>query len=190
MKYPWTAEWDAALRAGYAHCLVGRPTVAIDKLQRLTGYPRYIVRLRAQRLGITRDTRRPWTPVELRMLRENAGHVSVKGIAAMLGRSHESVASRMQIESLKRSVRCGYSMQQLADMLGVDAHSVRKWIASGRLTLNAERRISGTAVQQMLWVHLEALDLRLCNQVWLKDQLRSLMSMPCGLPGVRFKGAA
>ena len=178
VKYPWTREWDRLLCDAYNHCLVGKPTAAINKLQSITGYPRYIVRLRAQRLGISRDRRRPWTASEIAFLREHAGKISTRAIARALYRSWESVAARMDVERLSAAVTAGYSMQQLAGVIGCEPHQVRRWIQSGWLTLNEDRRIPEFRVRSFLAMHIDSIDLRLCNQKWLKDRLRALMMLP------------
>lgn len=177
LKFPWTPEWDQMLRDAYARCVLGKPTVAIDKLQAATGYPRYIVTLCAQTLGITRDTRRPWTGYELRFLSQHAGKMTTRRVAQVLGRSYESVRCRMQALDLGRAVVRGYSIEQLAGVLGVSAHQVRKFIRRGWLIYDADRRIPKFIVRRLLAERMDHLDLRLMNQHWLKDELRGLFDM-------------
>lgn len=174
-KWQWTPEWDAMLREAYARCLVGKPTAAIDKLQAITGYPRYMVRLRAHRLGITRDTRRPWLPVEIEFLRSQAGKISTRRIAEQLHRSYESTHCQMQMHALSAALRSGYTITQLSDALGVGQHQVRILLRRGWLSLNEDRRITATSVRVLLMNHLDALDLRLMNQKWLKQELRAIL---------------
>lgn len=173
LKFPWTPEWDRMLREGYARCVLGKPTVAIDRVQAATGYPRHIVRLRAQRLGITRDTRKPWRWDEESFLRLQAGRTSAKQIARYLHRSHASVVSHMEGMRLSAHVIHGYSLTQLAELLGVSFHQVRKFLRSGWLKMNASHRINASDARYFLIERMDHLDLRLMNQRWLKEELRA-----------------
>lgn len=172
LKFSWTPEWDRLLREAYARCLVGKPTVAINKLQAITGYPRYIVTLRAQRLGITRDMRRPWKQEEIFFLDQQAGKLSVRAIATALHRSYESVRAMMEHRKIRTRLTYGYGIIQLSDLLGVSPGQVRRYLKCRWIAMDAEHRILPRTVRAMLVEHMDSIDFRLVNQKWLKDELR------------------
>lgn len=175
-KYPWTPEWDEMLRDGYARCVLAKPTTVISRLQAITGYPRHAVTLRAQALGITRDTRKPWTDYEIGFLRQHVGRMSIKRFSRTLGRSYESVRYQLERLELKAATAPGYSIAQLADLMGIGRHQVRKFIQRGWLGLDADHRIPKRVARELLFAKLDHLDLRVMNQRWLKDELRIALS--------------
>ncbi len=168
LKYPWNASQDAILRAAYA---VGtdrrRLKAALTDAQRRIGYPRHMLRLRAQRLGLSNDTRRPWTPAEIALLEEKRGEWSVKRLARHLGRAVSTVAAQMERHQFSRRVIGGYSIQDVAHLLGVSPETVMRWEANGLLR-RMDGRITERSVQQLVFKHPELYSLRRVDEKLFK----------------------
>src|SRR2546421_236673 len=98
-KYHWTPEYDQAIKSAY-RSQSNKPQLSqhLDALERKTGFPRYMIKLRAKELGVSKfgDARRPWTPAEIEVLHEFAGRRTVRQLAEKLGRSWSSEASYME----------------------------------------------------------------------------------------------
>ena len=92
---------------------------------------------RAQLLGVTSGTdygRRTWTADEDDMLARLAGEIPVTQIAKRLGRSPGSITNRMKRVSLYRREHCEwYSQSEVAEILGVDSHWVKRRMDAGTL---------------------------------------------------------
>lgn len=145
-------------------------TVALDRVQRRAGWPRYALKCEAIRLGIcTRDHRRQWTAAEVAFVGEMAGKVSLKRIAKELGRSVESVESKTEDLKLSRKIRDGYSVSDLAEMLGVHRAKAEGWMRRGlmgRMREVSGYRASENHVVAFLRRYREEYDLRRVDQGW------------------------
>src|ERR1022692_4427608 len=105
----------------------------LDHLTRHTGWPRWAFKTEARRQGWTRAEYRPWTPNEDAFVREHAGAMSIKEIARILKRSHESVTARVNLVQSIRQTREGYTPGDLAKLFGARPEKVRRWIEKGLL---------------------------------------------------------
>lgn len=182
-KYTWTDEQDAALRRAYAQIAeLGTRRGVIAIAVRATGMPRSIVRLRAQRLGLTFSGHR-WSAEEIATLRECSGTLSPKAIARKLHRSFTSVCAQMDRLSISRAVTEGYTRTDLSKLFNVAPMIVQRWVARGYLP-GRDARFSEADVLRFVKGHPEEYDLAKVEQFWFKSLL--FPTAPCFMP----KGAA
>src|SRR5579859_2195964 len=81
-KFFWTRDFDARLRDSYTRASTREDlTASLNALQRLTGFPRFVILARAAELGLSFVRRRPWSDEEIHFLKSNAGRLSVKAMA-------------------------------------------------------------------------------------------------------------
>lgn len=151
-------------------------SAGIARLARDTGWPRWVLRHEAMRLGITTwQGSRPWTAEEDAALRERAGVVSVYAIAQRLGRSHLAVQRRARGMALSLRVVEGYAIQDLADVLGAHHTTVRRWMDGGLFgpvhAVGGAKRVHEANVRRFLRRHAGVYDLRRVDQVWFKAVL-------------------
>ena len=175
-RYLWTPELDDALREGYGKAATARGiSAAIDIVARMSGFPRYIVNCRAQKLRLTRDNRHPWSPQEIDFLRRHVGKLPVKEIARQLHRNAVAVQSQSVHSSLCPTSRTGgLSLGQAAELLGVSRETVSAAVRDGHLS-HRGGRVTHRGLRRFLAAHFDRLDLRLIDQRWLKEQLRRLL---------------
>lgn len=168
--YPFTAEQDAILRSAWASASNKRElSKAIGDATRRIGYPRHILRIRAGKLGLTNDTRRPWTRDELAKLRDLAGEYSVKVIARRLGRAWTSVQAQMDRLKISRELMRGYRKADFQRLVGVSPPTLDRWISAGLLPLNKEGRIEEDVVKKFLKRHPELYSLKRVDELWFKS---------------------
>ncbi|MCU1285899.1 MAG: hypothetical protein JWO13_2249 [Acidobacteriales bacterium] len=162
MKYPFSAAHDELVRRAWASGGSNRKQLkaAITDATRRIGYPRHIVRLRAQRLGLSNDTRRPWTPAELAQLDRYSGTKSAKQIARILKRGFASVASQMDARKISRAVLEGYTRTDVTRLMGVDISTVNRWLQARYFALDQNKRISERTFKHFLRVHPELYSLK------------------------------
>ena len=126
----------------------------------------------ARRQGWTRAEYRPWTPNEDAFVREHAGAMSIKEIARILKRSHESVTARVNLVQSIRQTREGYTPGDLARLFGARPEKVRRWIEKGLLgasrSFSPEARILGTDLLRFIEGCYHEYDLRTVHQEWFK----------------------
>ncbi len=170
-KYRFTPELIDELRIAYAGNK-RQITVALDRMQRRTGWPRHAFKLEAQRRGWTRDERRPWTAAEIALLREVLGTMPTKRIAARLRRPVQSVEAKAEKLRLSRRITEGYTITDLAAVFGEHHHKVRRWIDRkllGRPMVSGnEVRVAEHAVVRFIREHAREYDLRRVDQDWFK----------------------
>ena len=181
LKYAWLPQHDAYLRAHYYGGLHRRGRV-IQELARQTGFPRWHIKRRARRLGlsITQD-RRPWTQEELDSLDRLVGKVSAATIAKRLKRTETSVVMKIKALGHSRRVSEGYTMRDLEECLGEDHHKIKKWISNGWLRdrLQGTRRHDGNGhdvhrvrekdILAFVKQHPQEINLGKVDQVWFLD---------------------
>ena len=113
---------------------------------RETGLPRWYIKRRAARLGLTmHQDKRPWSTTEESILERLLGKVSALTIARRLKRTEASVALKIKRLGVSRRVRSGYTMRDLEQCLGESHHTIQQWIANGWLRdrLQGTRRHDG-----------------------------------------------
>lgn len=173
-KYPFTPEMDDYLRRVYADNsynknALGEAITAYEKRYRL---PRYVVRARASRLGVSVDNRRRWTPEEIATLRNLAGSMSVKEIAAKMGRGHTCVAAMMDSQRISRKITEGYTRQEVCQLLGVSATTTIKWVRSCLLKVNAETdRVTEASMAKFIRNHPDKYSLKRVDEAWFKGMI-------------------
>lgn len=96
LEYVWRPEYDEYLKAHYYGGLNRRFQV-LNRMIRETGLPRWYIRERAARLGLTmhQDTR-PWTSGEEAIIERLLGKVSALTIARRLERTEASVVLKIK----------------------------------------------------------------------------------------------
>jgi hypothetical protein len=199
--YVWTPERDAILRARYDGTVRNRS----KEIARELGWPDWVVKKRAQHLGLSRPwptTRRDWTEAELAFLAQWSGHRDSYWIAKQLRRTHTSVVVQQKRMNLCRRVRAGYTLRDLCACFGVDHHVVSRWTRTGLLPL-ATRPTARTDKQGDPWSIPEAavvafvranpqeVDLRKVDQAWFFDTVVAATLEPAAVdtgdrrPGLR-----
>jgi len=141
------------------------------------GWPAWAVKKAARALGLAQPRpkdRRDWTDQEVALLERWAGLRSAQWIARRLQRGETSVILKMTRMRISRRVTDGYSVRDLAECMGVDHHSVDRWIADGLLAAgwrvrpgptNA-RKIEEDDVITFLRTHRDEYELRKVDQEW------------------------
>ncbi len=181
VKYVWRPEYDEHLKAHYYGGLNRRFRV-LNRMIRLTGLPRWYIKRRAARLGLTMHfDRKPWTATEVDLLERLVGCVSTATIAKRLGRPENSVVTKLKHMSTSRRVRNGYTMRELEICLGEDHHKIQRWIAVGWLPDNLQgtrrhdgngkdiHRISEKDILNFIRNHPQELNLGKVDQTWFLD---------------------
>lgn len=189
-KYDFRPEWDEALRRGYRDARTRWDvTDLLDHMERLTGFPRSTVALRAGQLGLSLMKRRPWNRDEDALLHELYGTMTIRRIARRLNRSEAAVRNKAHVLRIQNEIFTSYSENQLKDLFGVTHGKVRTWVARGWLTLNQDRRIPETSVERFIWNHLEEIEFRRVDEAWLKGILQPSFGLTVSPDRLRFPAA-
>jgi hypothetical protein len=153
-------------------------TATIDLLSRRLGLPRWVIRRRAQTLGLARTKEKPWSEKEVAYLEANLHTLSLAVMAKRLRRSITAVSLKAKRLGIKKSDE-GYTARSLAQAFGVDDHKVVRWVELG--VLKASRRnsqrpndmyfISDQEVKRFVCTYPTEFDLRKVEQVWFIDLL-------------------
>jgi len=187
-KYFWNPAKDEIVRRAWtAGTSAQELRRQIAAATRLIGYPRHMVRMRASRLGLTHDKRRPWSPEDKLYLREHAGTVSVKKLASSLGRSHTSVLAALDHLRIAYRLTEGYTIEDLHALLGVATDTVRQWERHGWIR-RYYGRFHDPVMLRFLQTHPEEYDLRRVDQAWFKGIL--FPRAPCFTPELTLKRQA
>ena len=113
LKHVWRPEYGVYLKTHYYGGLNRRFQV-VNRMICETGLPRWYIKKRASRLGLTmHQNRRPWTAAEEAIVERLLGNVSALTIAKRLKRSETSVVLKIKRMGLSRRVRNGYTMRDL-----------------------------------------------------------------------------
>jgi hypothetical protein len=181
LKYTWRPEYDAYLKAHYFGGLNRRFQV-LNRMIRLTGLPRWYIKRRAARLGLTMHMdRRQWTRAELNVLEDLVGRVSAATITKRLHRPMSSVVNKCKRMRISRRVRNGYTMRDLEMCLGEDHQKIAGWIKNGWLhdRLQGTRRHNGNGrdihrirekdILRFIKNHPQEINLGKVDQTWFLD---------------------
>ena len=168
LKYVWTPEKDRLVREAWQSG-TDKPKLseAISYAVRQTGFPRHIVRFRAAALGLCHDTRRPWTAAERAYVEENAGTLNAKAMAKRLKRGVAGIRSFMSYRGISRRVLDGYSLNDVAGLMGVSFDTARKWLRVGILH-DRLGRVTEKSLKELIFRHPELYTLRKVNEEWYK----------------------
>lgn len=132
MKYVWTPELDAILKAEYDGKIRYRAAAIASRL----GWPAWVIKKRAGVLGLAVPAdRRDWTPKETRFVSFYAGHRTTLWMARRLRRSESSVVLKLKRMKISRRIRKGYTMRDLELCFGVDHRPIERWVRQGLLTI-------------------------------------------------------
>ncbi|MBI2819003.1 MAG: hypothetical protein HYX73_03405 [Acidobacteria bacterium] len=181
LKYVWRPEYDDYLKGQYYGGLDRRFQV-LNRMIRETGLPRWYIKRRAARLGLTmHQDRRPWTAAEEEIIERLVGKVSALTIAKRLRRTEASVVLKIKRMGLSRRVRDGYTMRDLEDCLGESHKKIQRWIENGwlRNRLQGTRRHNGNGrdihrfreanILDFIQRHPEELNLGKVDSIWFLD---------------------
>ena len=175
-RVEWTEEDTEELRRIYSISNAGRAARAIHEFALRKGIRAAQIRRRARTLGFARiaGEHRPWTQAERENLRTYVGRLPIYRIAKILARSPDAVDREITRQRLSRRVReRGYTKTELADLLGVDRdRTLREMLTRWPMKANLFGNFSQQEVQLWVWEHLEEIELRKCNQPWLKGLLK------------------
>ena len=182
--HPFTPEMDQAIRDVYAE---HHSTKALAILVRRLERPRWSVQRRAVAIGAAslRTREAPWSAAEIAVLAEFAwmvpARIRLRLKAAGFARTETAVAVMRKRRRLRERAD-GMTAGALAEMLGVDATTVGRWISIGWLTATkaggASRdawHVTDGAARAFVLAHYDAIDLgkieRAGSKVWLLDVL-------------------
>ena len=182
-KFSWTPALDQHLtrcyRAADTRFELSRN---LDSLQRLSGFTRVVILNRAAQLGLAFSKRRPWTPDECEFLALHAGRNTAGMMARRLNRTHASVTAKLKQMELSARITEGYSLEDLRQLLGVSAVSVRKWVEWGWLRL-VDGRIAESRVIRFLRQHPDQYQLGRVDEAWFKGVLFPVFNGAWQRPG-------
>ena len=183
LKHIWRPEYDKYLKAHYYGGLNRRFQV-LNRMIRETGLPRWYIKRRAARLGLTmHQDKRPWTAAEVAIIERLVGKISALAIAKRLKRTESSVVLKIKRLGFSRRVRDGYTMRDLEECLGEDHHKIQRWIANGWLRdrLQGTQRHDGNGcdihrfrerdIISFIKEHPQELTLGRVDQCWFLDLL-------------------
>jgi hypothetical protein len=172
-KYFFNESSDRLIR----ECYDSR-TKTIGRLSDELGFPRWVIKKRAQVLGMARTKEKPWSEKEVAYLEANLSRQSLAVLARKLGRSITAVALKAKRLGIRKKDE-GYTARSLAQAFGVDDHKVVHWVELG--LLKASRRNSGKPrdmyfvsdreVKRFVTTYPTEFDLRRVEQVWFIDLL-------------------
>lgn len=190
-RQAFTPQADEVIRAEYRRMLHGRRPYAVkDFLETKIGVPGWACQRRAAELGLTRIKEPRWTDEELELL----AHIATRTVNRQRIREYLRKRGFVRSENavwlmLKRRLggvrmhRSWYTANQLAGLLGVDAHLVLSWIRSGRLPASkagSERTqrqggdmhvIRAHHLRAFVAANPHAIDLKKVDQLWFIDLL-------------------
>src|SRR5437879_2827911 len=99
-KHIWTPELDKKLQALYQEAKTKSGlSEGITDFERRTGFPRHVIRMRAQRHGFTTDLRKykHWTEEEVAFVREHAGEMAISTMAKKIRRTYHAVKTKINL---------------------------------------------------------------------------------------------
>lgn len=172
-KYFFNDASDRLIRERYD----GR-TQTIEQLSKKLGFPRWIIKRRAQTMGLSRTKEKLWSEKEIAYLEANLHRLSVAVLARKLGRSLTAVALKAKRLGIRKSGE-GYTARSLAQAFGIDDHKVVHWVQLGLLKAsfrNSERShdmyfIPDQEVERFIRTYPTEFDLKRVDQVWFIDLL-------------------
>ena len=171
----WTGEEDAELKRIYAISSAGRSARAIRDFAARKGISPSQVRRRARTIGLARiaGEHRPWTAAERENLKAYVGRLPIYRIAKILARSPDAVDREISRQRMSRRVReRGYTKTEFAELLGVDSSTLNAMLDRWPMEKNALGNFAKSEAALWLWEHIDHIELRKCDQCWLKEILK------------------
>jgi len=188
IKWPISAEMHEQIKKLYQTTVGMTTTPVIREYAKSVGYPHWRIKRYVQEQGwAIRQKREPdWSEEEKLILSRNAhyGLVGIQGKLKKAGFSRTTTAIHVKKTRLRlRANQEGYSAIQVAEALGIDSHSVSRWIKQGRLratmreTLRTAKNGGDTYYIKDKWVrdfileNLAEIDIRKVDKYWFVDLL-------------------
>lgn len=135
-KYVHTQETDEVIQQAYRLMRNYSNHRAVASAAKKLGWPKKIVLARGVTLGLAFVRAPEWSPAEDALI-EDFGFLSVEGVQQKLklaGFRRTPAAVQQRIKRLRvRRTTDGYSMNKLAELLGVARPTVSKWISRGMI---------------------------------------------------------
>ena len=183
-KYIFTEQIDERIREIYVSHPDAKSRPGIRLLAKKAGIPHWALKKRARELGLARTKEKPWSESELEILERYAWmsdeRIRLKLKAAGYSRTVTGIHLKLKRMRFKDGVSF-YSANGLAQALGIDNHTVARWIRVGHL--KAKRRgterteqqggdsylIHEKDVRRFILEHPTDIDLRKVDQLWFLD---------------------
>jgi hypothetical protein len=183
-KHVFTNQIDELIRAIYLDRPGAKTRPGIRVLAKKVGIPHWALKKRARELGLARTKEKPWSEPELEILARYAWmsdeRMRLKLKAAGYSRSATGIHLKLRRMKFKHDPRF-YSANGLAQALGIDSHSVSRWIRSGHLKAKLRGTVRGEKqngdiylilekdVRRFILEHPTEIDLRKVDQLWFLD---------------------
>ena len=183
-KYNFTDQIDQRIREIYQNHPDAKTRPGIRLLAKKVGMPHWALKKRARELGLARTKEQPWSDPELEILARYAWmsdeRIRLKLKAAGYARTVTGIHLKLKRMRFKEDVSF-YSANGLARALGIDNHTVARWIRAGHLkakhrgTERTEQQggdiylIHEKDVRRFILEHPTAIDLRKVDQLWFLD---------------------
>ena len=176
--YAWTPELDEELRDIYATSASRRQlALRMSALVERTGFPRTAFQGRTNKLNLRFCFRKSYTPAEVDYIEQNVGPKSIREVAKDLGRSWHAVAVKSRelgISAVAR--RDGYTATQFAELLGVTDYLVEQWERWKWISRSDNGRFSNRTMRIFLREHIDVVNMRRADHVWLADELMDMLA--------------
>ena len=185
-KYLFTDQIDRLIRESYHNRRDKKTRLNIRPLAKKVGKPDWALKKRARELGLARTKELPWSERELEILARYAWmsdeRIRLKLKAAGYARTVTGIHLKLKRMRFKHDGSF-YSASGLAQALGIDSHTVTRWIKSGHLrgkfrgTARTEQQngdiylIHEKDVRRFILEHSTDIDLRRVDQLWFLDVL-------------------
>jgi hypothetical protein len=183
-KYNFTDQIDQRIREIYQNHPDAKTRPGIRLLAKKVGMPHWALKKRARELGLARTKEQPWSDPELEILARNAWmsdeRIRLKLKAAGYARTVTGIHLKLKRMRFKEDVSF-YSANGLARALGIDNHTVARWIRAGHLkakhrgTERTEQQggdiylIHEKDIRRFIVEHPTDIDLRKVDQLWFLD---------------------
>ena len=183
-KYVFTDQIDQRIREIYQNHPGAKTRPGIRLLAKRVGMPHWALKKRAGELGLARAKEQPWSEPELGILARYAWmtdeRIRLKLKAAGYARTVTGIHLKLKRMRFKHDLSF-YSANGLAQALGIDNHTVARWIRAGHLKAKhrgTERTdhqggdtylIHEKDVRRFILEHPTDIDLRKVDQLWFLD---------------------
>lgn len=183
-KYNFTDQIDQRIREIYQNHPDAKTRPGIRLLAKKVGMPHWTLKKRARELGLARTKEQPWSEPELEILARYAWmsdeRIRLKLKAAGYARTVTGIHLKLKRMRFKEDVSF-YSANGLARALGIDNHTVVRWIRAGHLkakhrgTERTEQQggdiylIHEKDIRRFILEHPTDIDLRKVDQLWFLD---------------------
>jgi len=183
-KYNFTDQIDQRIREIYQNHPDAKTRPGIRLLAKKVGMPHWALKKRGRELGLARTKEQPWSEPELDILARYAWmsdeRIRLKLKAAGYARTVTGIHLKLKRMRFKEDVSF-YSANGLARALGIDNHTVARWIRAGHLkakhrgTERTEQQggdiylIHEKDIRRFILEHPTDIDLRKVDQLWFLD---------------------